>query len=672
MKHLIFIAFVVSSIYSIAQKKQPVDEQLVQLGDELFNFGDKKDARDLYLQALQSNDKNLMANYMAGRCYLETSNKNKAVPYFLKAYEINKNVSPDILFKIANGYQFGADFDNAIKYYELHKKGLSQPNVEKMQTTLAEETAKCNKKIGECLNGKVFYANPKNFTIENVKSPVNTEYGEYAVAISADQSTMIFTSRRDGGMGQNKDVDNEFFEDIWISNKKNDKWTRPKNLGKNINTATHDASIGFSPDGKVLFIYKPDNGGDIYFSNKLNDTGWTVPQNMGSNINSKFAEPSVCIAADGKTLYFSSDRAGGFGKMDIYKSELMPDRKWGKPMNMGSKINTPYDDDSPFIDADGNTLYFSSRGQKGMGGYDIYKSTFDKNTFSWSIPENLGYPINSPDDDIYFVISGDGKTGYYASAKEGGYGENDIYTINMAKTVEMSEFTKLKPEIAIQKPKIELPPTMQVAGSQPITIFKGKIFEDSSKKELTGNIKISDAKTLQTVINIASASDGSFEIPILSGFEYQIEVAKLGYLYYSEALKVPFSNEFQIISKDISLKKVVKGSKIVLKNVFFDVGKINLREESKLELESLYELLNKNQSIKIEVAGHSDNIGSDAGNIQLSTERAKQVYNFLISKGIKAERLRFAGYGKERPIATNDTEAGRQKNRRTEFEIIGN
>jgi outer membrane protein OmpA-like peptidoglycan-associated protein len=669
-KLILFFLLTISNI-SLAQKKLSVDDQFVQLGDELFNFGAKKDAKDLYLQAIESNGKNLMANYMAGRCYLETIEKNKCVPYFLKAYEIDKNVSPDILFKIASGYHFGAEFENAIKYYTMYKESITQAKVEKMQTTIQEEKLMCEKRIYECKNGLQYYANPKNLAIQNLGSAINTEYAEYAVAISADQSTMIFTSRRDGGVGQNKDVDNEFFEDIWMSKKMKEKWTRPKNLGKNVNTPSHDASIGFSPDGKTLFVYKPDNNGDIYFSNKLNDTSWSIPLNMGSPINSRYTEPSVSISSDGKTLYFSSDRPGGLGKMDIYKSELMNDGKWGKAVNMGSKINTAYDDDSPYIDADGKTLFFSSRGHNGMGGYDIYKSVFDPTNLSWTIPENLGYPINSPDNDIFFVISGDGKTGYYASAKEGGYGSNDIYTISMSKSTEMTEFVKQEVKIEFEKPLTPLVSKEQIGISQPITICKGKVVEDSTKIPLEVNVKISDTKTLQTVANTFTKSDGSFEIPILSGVDYQFEVEKTGYLYYSENFTAPFSNEFQIIVKDANLKKIVKGSKIILKNVFFDLGKAHLRDESKLELELLFDLLSKNPSIMIEVSGHTDNIGSAEDNLKLSTDRAKEVYNYLILKGVKSEKLRYAGYGKDKPIATNDTELGRQKNRRTEFEIIG-
>lgn len=665
-----FILAVCTDAFS--QQGGAVDAQLVALGDELYNFGDANDALDLYLQALENNPKNVRANYMAGKCYLETFDKHKSVPFLLKAYELNKNISPDILYKIGMGYQFGADFDKAIKYFTLHKENLTPSKLEKMQTGFSDEQTLCERRIYECKNGLEYYTNPKNFEIKNLGNIINSEYAEYAPAITSDQKLMIFTSRREGGVGKNKDVDNEYFEDIWYSRKVNGEWLRPKNVGKNINTESHDASIGFSPDGKILFVYKPDNGGDIYFSTQINDSTWGSPQNLGNAINSKYAEPSVCISSDGNTLLFASDRPGGVGRKDLYMSKKLNDGRWGKPQNLGSMINTIYDEDSPYLDLDGKTLYFSSRGHKGMGGYDVYKTVWDATLNKWSSPENLGYPINSPDDDIYFVISGDGKTGYYASAKEGGLGKNDIYSISMQQTDPLSKFEMITPSLPIVKDSVKSLTIMPSKPNYPFAVFKGKVTDEQTGEKIQAKIEISDIKTLQTTANNISLPDGSFEIVLLSGNNYAVEVEKDGYLFYSTNLEIPFSNDYQLIFKDIALKKASKGNKIVLKNVFFDSGKTKLRKESVPELNVLIKLLKENPMLKIEISGHSDNIGSAETNKKLSTERAKEVYNHLIMNGIPKERLRYAGYGKERPIADNGTESGRQENRRTEFEVIEN
>lgn len=644
----VFIIVVLLSNAIFAQtKKMPVDEQLVVMGDELYNFGSKKDALELYIQATEMNSGNLKAQYMAGKCYLETIHKHKAVPFLLKAYELNNNVSTDILYKIGQAMHYAADFNQAIKYYTLHRETLTPAKLDKMKTTLQEETERVNRKIFECKNGLGYYANPGNYKIENMGATVNSEYKEYAPAITASQDFMIFTARREGGIGKNKDIDNDFFEDVWYTRKLNGTWQKPKNMGKTINTETHDASIGFSPDGKILFLYKPDNGGDIYFSNHINDTTWSTPQNMGTAINSKYAEPSVCISADGRTLYFSSDRPGGFGGLDLYKSEKLPDGRWDKPVNLGSKINTKFDDDSPYIDIDGKTLYFSSKGHKGMGGYDIYKATFDAKSYTWSEPENLGYPINTPDNDIFFVIAGDGKTGYYSSVRDEGFGDNDIYMIHML-------------ESATKKEELQT------------VLFKGIVMESENSMPIQAELLVINLDAADNPIKIKSDKVGNFHVKLTQGNRYALEVQKDGYLFYSENLYYPTAQQPTIVYTEIKLKKIQIGQKIILKNVFFDVGKTHLRPESEAELQVLVDLLQKNKTLKIEVGGHSDNVGASDKNKIISTERAKSVYEYLIKKGVDSDRLRYRGYGEDVPITTNDTEEGRQKNRRTEFEIVAN
>lgn len=440
---------------------QSVDDNLVKLADEMYGFGDKKDALAVYLQAIELNSENIRANYMAGKCYLETVDKEQSVKFLIKTLELNKDYAPDLLFDIASGYQLGSKFDQAIAYYKKYKETMNDAKAKKLKSSLSDEIIKTDRRIYECDNAKLYTAHPIKYKIENLGEIVNSEYPDYAPAISSDQSVMVFTSRRSGGVGKNKDIDNEYFEDVWITRKKNNEWEAPKNIGKPINTTSHDASIGFSADGKVLFIYNTINGGDIYFSKQMPDGKWSEPKEV-SGINSRAKEPSVSISADGKVLYFSSDRSGGFGRLDLYRSELQPNGKWGRPVSLGSSINTEYDEDSPYIDIDGKTLYFSSRGHKGMGGYDIYKTIYDPKRKVWSAPENMGFPINSPDDDIYFVIAGDHQTGYYASAKGDGYGDKDIYMIDLKPIEEEVPLKKdttvaakkdtVKPAVAVKKP----------------------------------------------------------------------------------------------------------------------------------------------------------------------------------------------------------------------------
>ncbi|MDX2197122.1 MAG: OmpA family protein [Cytophagales bacterium] len=660
-----------------AQKAQP-DEQLVTLGKEMYGFGDKKDALELFIQALEINPDNVQASYMAGICYLETIQKYLSVKYFIRAYELNPNISDDILYKIAQGYHYGSNFDDAIRYYSQYKNVITAlPNDKRYA-----EMLKTERKIYECNNGILYYQNPTHHEIKRLPGSINSEYPEYAPAINASQSEIIFTSRRAGGTSPNKDIDNEYFEDIYIASHQNNEWSKVKNIGKIINSSTHDASIGYSADGKTLFLYKPTNGGDIFYSTRIGDTSWTEPINMGLPVNSRYCEPSVSINNTGTKLYFASDRPGGFGGLDIYISALDAEGKWEKPQNLGTVINTNFDDDSPFISFDNKTLYFSSRGHKGMGEYDIYKSDFDTISQQWKAPENMGYPINSPDNDIYFVIASDNKSAYFASAREGGKGGNDLYFINLhyAKKI-MNDTTKPKTPVAknmkIKNQKTLKPTTAAATNNTMInstilqSTLKLKVIDEKEALPLDAKISVVKLASGKKETKIYSADkEGNIQIKLEHGYDYAIEIQKDGFLFYSENIDIPTGNEVKQINKTITLQKITKGNKIVLKNVFFEHGKFNLAEDSKSELDLLLDLLIKNKNIRIEVSGHTDDTGTDEINNRLSYERARSVAEYLIKKGVDKNRLMYRGYGKNRPIASNTTDDGKKLNRRTEFEVL--
>ncbi|MDX2189254.1 MAG: OmpA family protein [Bacteroidota bacterium] len=667
----LLLIFISAFTCAIAQKS--TDDKLVQLGMEVYNFGDKNDALEMFIQASDFNPLNVQANYMAGICYLETTQKFLSVKYLIRAYELNPQVVPNILFKIAQGYHLGANFEDAIRYYNQYKSELNEQVAEKLKSTLSNEFTITDKRIRECQNAIEFYKNPLGYEILPLSTEVNTEYHEYAPAINEDQSQMIFTSRRSGGVSANKDVDNDYFEDIYIAKKVNGKWLPAKNIGLTINSPTHDGSIGFSADGKILFIYKPSNGGDIFYSSRINDSTWGEPINMGAPINTKYNEPSVCISKDGNTLFFASNRTGGFGGMDIYKCEKTIEGKWGPAINLGSTINTEYDEDSPYITPDGKYLYLSSKGHFGMGEYDIYKSAWNNSTKTWSKPENLGYPINSPDNDIYFVIAGDNKTAYYASAKSGSLGGNDIFVINLEVPVKKDTLLANKSRTMAKqiKGKSITTKSAEVTSSIKSTVrTKFKVIDEKTGKLI--DVTVSGIKVLnnEPVKNIRKTTEGEYELSLEPGFNYSIEIQKEGFLFYSENLDLTNGGDTKIISKTISLQRIKNGNKIVLNNVFFDHGKAVLKQESKNELELLYQLMVKNKDIRVEVSGHTDDSGTDQINNTLSTQRAKLVTEYLVKKGISQNRLIAKGYGKNRPIASNATEEGKKINRRTEFEVI--
>ncbi len=635
-------------------------------GKKYFEIG-----KGMYLVALENftkanafNPNNAELNYLIGTCYLNTIQKTKSIEYFEKSLALNANQFPDTKFMLAKAYQLNSEFDKAISLYQEYKQSLSPSD-------LNLHAAEIEKKIKECNNGKELEKTPVRVFIDNLGSIVNSAYPEYSPLINADETQLFFTSRRDNTTGGKKDEnDLGFYEDIYITDKAGSEWTTPKNPPKPLNSKKHDATVGLSPDGQTLLIYKGTNGGDIYEC-KLKGKNWSKPQKLNNNVNTKNHESSGSISFDGKTLYFVSNKPGGYGGGDIYYCNRDKKGNWGEAKNIGPVINTQYDEEGVFIHPDGKTLYFSSQGHNSMGGYDIFKSTCENGV--WSEPINLGYPINTTDDDVFFSISASGVHGYYSSVKADGYGGQDIYIVtflgaekplvNNTEDNLLASLTQPVSETVIEKP-------VEIKANQ-ITILKGKVLDEINLDPIGAVIEITDNEKNEIVTSIESnSSTGKYLISLPSGKNYGIAVKAPGYLFHSENLNIPPTTIYQEIERDIKLKKLEIGSTIVLNNIFFDFNKSVLRPESIPELERLIKLMTDFPTLKIEISGHTDNIGTAAYNKTLSENRAKSVVDYLISKGITKDRMTFVGYGFDKPIATNETEEGRQQNRRTEFKIV--
>lgn len=365
--------------------------------------------------------------YVTGMCGLYRSDKHEqALQLLTEVYEKNRKIA-EIEFDLARANHLNYKFDEALKLLRSYK-GKAKNITPKRQTEIEHLEKYCN-------NGKAMLANPLPARIENIGAPVNTAASEYVPVISSDESVMIFTYRGELSTGGLQNAFNQpdpygiYYEDVFMSFKDNGQWMKPEGI-KSINTDINDAAIAISGDGQKLFVFRDNgtDGGDIYMST-LMGTDWQAPVKLAGDVNSLAWEGSCSLSSDEKTLYFSSERAGGLGGKDIYKATLQADGSWGNAVNMGDKINTPYDDDAPFIHPDGQSLLFSSKGNNSMGGYDIFRSTLNLADSTWGNPESLGYPINTPDDDIYYVLSANGKRGYYASGKSDGMGLQDIYTV---------------------------------------------------------------------------------------------------------------------------------------------------------------------------------------------------------------------------------------------------
>jgi outer membrane protein OmpA-like peptidoglycan-associated protein len=473
------------------------------------------------------------------------------------------------------------------------------------------------------------------FSPVNLGDSINTQDLEYFPSLTIDGSKMIFTRRIDS--------DEDFYESNFI----NGKWSKAKPLGGKVNTNLNEGAQNISQDGQLLIFtgcnYPEGQGScDLYFSVKTN-TGWSEPQNLGPVVNTDFWESSPSLSPDKRDLYFASSMAGGFGGRDIWVTHRLPTGKWSRPENLGEAVNTTGDESCPFMHADNETLYFNSNGHPGYGMTDLFLSK-KVNDSSWTVAENLGYPINTIDDQGSLIVAADGKTAYYASDGAGSKGGLDIYSF------------QLREDIRPLK-------TLWV---------KGKVFDKKTNAGLPSAVELTDLKSGNSISKLQTDEVGNYLVTLPVGKDYAFNVNRRGYLFYSDNFSLSKNNSDSVFIVNIPLQPIEKGATIVLKNIFFETGNFALRNESKSELDKLVTLLNDNPNLKIQIDGHTDNVGQEKDNLLLSTNRAKSVVGYLLSKAVKADRLTYKGLGSTKPVADNATEQGRALNRRTELSIISN
>lgn len=498
-----------------------------------------------------------------------------------------------------------------------------------------EFISKTNKYILDCDFATQAIKNPVKYEPINMGFYINSEYRDYFPSLTADNETIIFSRVVNGN------------EDFYTSSKKENEWQKAIPLSNQINTPNYnEGAQSISPDGKYLFFTgcnRPDGIGrcDIYVSRKEGNE-WGKAKNLGSVINSDFWEAQPAISPDGNTLYFVSNRPGGIGGYDIWKSTLTDEGSWAEPINLGKQINTPYDESTPFMHADGKTLYFSSDGWPGLGNKDIFISKLN-DSGQFCEPLNLGFPINTFNDETGFIVTSDGTEGYFSSdIKNAGFGNFDIYRFKIP--------AQIKP--------------------LPISYVKGIVRDKSTKKVLSANVLVVDLKKNNPVFNdYTSAETGDFLAVMPIGSQYLFHAHADGYVFNSlnfEPKESSFNKTYEI---EILLDRLEVGKSVNLQNIFFETNSYQLSNSSTIELNLLIDLLNENESLTIEIAGHTDNVGDAKLNQKLSENRAKAVYIYLIANGIAQKRLTYKGYGTTEPKATNETEQGKQQNRRTEFTI---
>lgn len=475
---------------------------------------------------------------------------------------------------------------------------------------------------------------PVPFKPVNIGAEINTANDEYLPVATADERTLIFTRK----------VNNN--EDFYKSDKTGGKWGTATYLSNQINTDTYnEGAQSISQDGKYLFFTgcnRPDGLGrcDIFIAQKKGDD-WAKPFNIGGPVNTAGWESQPSVNYDGRTLYFVSNRKGGYGGYDIWKSTLS-DKGWSEPENLGPNINTAYNEQSPFIHPDDSTLYFSSNGWPGMGNKDLFVSRLGKDG-KWQKAENLGYPINSNGDEGGLSLTAAGDYAFFSSNNLNGFGGYDIY-------------------------KFELPVNVR---PHRVTYVKGLVKDAKTKQPLEAAVEIIDLQSNSAVYQDYSGEElGDFLATLTSGKNYGLNISKSGYLFYSENFSLRNYKANKPFDIAVFLSPIEVGNKVILKNIFFDTNKFDLEAESKAELLKLIDFLQMNTHVRIEISGHTDNVGQHQANLLLSQNRAKSVYQYLVAHGIAAGRLVYKGYGETQPIAPSTTDDDRARNRRTEFMII--
>ncbi len=630
MSRFLLIFLLLISSYSFAQKKYTSTSKsaikFFEKANEQLNLNEFDLAIKELKKAIEADNKFIEAYLTLGDAYKITYNYVDAKNIYKKALEINPNFAPDYNFYLAETELKTGEYEQA-KTHLI--KFLSLTNENESVKRLAEKYLK------DCTFSINAIKNPIVFKPENLGASVNTNYDEYMPFLTTDQSTLIFTRQ----INQN--------EDFYRSYLKNNQYLPAEALTKNINTTYNEGAQCISPDGEFLFFTgcnRPDGNGrcDIYVSQR-EGKGWSKPVNLGPPVNTKGWESQPSLSSDGRTLYFVSDRPGGYGSYDIWKSTLDDNGRWAAAVNLGPNINTFYDEQSPFIHQDDKTIYFASNGWIGLGNKDLFISRVDDKG-AWSKPENLGYPINSYGEESGLTINSSGSKAYFSSNNFSGFGGMDIYSF-------------------------DLPANMRPS---PVNYVKGTVFDAKTKKVLDALIEITDLKN-NTILHEAYSNiyDGEFVATLPEGHEYSLNVSKEGYLFYSENFALTKYKEGEPFILEVPLQTIEVGNKVILKNIFFDTNKFSLKPTSQTELQKLIDFMTENPNLKVEILGHTDNVGDDKLNQLLSENRAKTVYNYLVKSGIPVNRLTFKGYGKTKPQAENTSETGRAANRRTEFMITG-
>ena len=634
LQYLIYTACCLFTFTSFAQRYDPekINKKAIPFYNQAIenaNDGKYPEAINLLEKCISLDAKYVDAYLSIAGVYGQIKDYTKSIEFYEKAFSLDSNYTAEYRLPWSINLAGLGEFE----------KALTAINSLLARTNLNPNTIKAANFRKKSFEFAVEYekkhpAGTYVFAPQNIGDGVNTSESEYFPSITIDGGELVFTRRLRG-----------FNEDFFTSKRRLGEWDIAKSMTGNVNTDQNEGAQIISQDGEWLVFTgcnRRDGFGscDLYISYRTKD-GWTEGINLGPTVNSDQWDSQPCLSPDKRDLYFTSRRLGGYGGADIYVSHLLPNGKWGEPENLGPSVNTSGDEQSPFIHADNQTFYFTSNSWPGYGDDDLFYVRKGPNGV-WSNPVNLGYPINTISREGTLFIAADGKTAYYASDRSDSRGGLDIYTF------------ELREDIRPYK-------TLWV---------KGQVFDKKTTKGLPSAVELIDLSNKQLISKVQTDELGNYLLTLPVGKDYAFNVNRKGYLFYSDNFLLSGSFPDSVYEKNIPLTPIETGASIVLKNIFFDTNKFDLKPESQAELDKVTELLNENPSLKIQISGHTDNVGKPADNLILSDNRAKAVVNYLILNGIDEQRLSFKGYGETMPIADNKTEEGKAMNRRTEMKVV--
>lgn len=647
----------------------------IEQGDEFYKVGmttvfavqdfgtNFKSALKHFEKAQKFNPNNALLNYKIGVCYANSTDPILCVEYIKKAQKLDPACDPFLNYYLGYVAQIEGKYDEASKYYTAFETEYKK----------ADDFMKfVNLRKKQCATSKKFEASPVRCWVDNVPS-LNSKEDDIAPSISTDGSEMILSSNRTNSHEPNALGIYDY--EIYSSSLLDNGWSTPTKLSGPINSNNDDISNCLSYDGTKMLLHRETGGQTDIFESKLKGNEWSDPVRLSIFISTdKNNERYASYNEDGWKIYFSRDNGFRETGSEIMFSGMQNKMKQDYMIaTMLTGVNSKFNDGPIYIHIDGESMFIASQGHESMGGYDIFLSK--KVQGQWTTPVNMGYPINTPYDDFFFASTANGKFAYISSNRAGGKGGFDIYKVTFwgeekKPIAETEDYLLASIVMPVKDHNIEK--SVEVK-KKSLTVFKGITIDAISRKPVEAQIEITDNATGKVIETFTTNSaTGKFIITLSSGKNYGIAVKASGYLFHSENFDIPNGADDNLVNKVIELKNIAIGSKIALRNIFFDVNKATLRPESNAEMERLVQLMKDVPSLKIEISGHTDNTGSASLNEVLSQQRAEAVVSYLAQKGIAASRMTAKGYGSSKPIASNNSEDGKQQNRRTEFEIKAN